>query len=151
MKNIDIDIDMVILENIDIDIDITMYFLENIDIDKEILKKIDIDKKLYRFEFGISNSTNWSHCQYTNQWDTNLEKAVVRAWREVAGKTNMVVQAPKVFHLCHCCTSIFAIACPSSFSYYNLTVATVRMGLWFSSQVRALSFLKNHKVQAFWT
>ena len=53
MKNIDIDIDMVILENIDIDID--MDFLENIEIDKGILQNIDIDKILYRLEFGISN------------------------------------------------------------------------------------------------
>ena len=72
MKNIDIDIaiDMGILENIDIDIAIDMYLLENIDIDidKEISKNIDIDKAilqninidkiLYRFEFGISNSTS---------------------------------------------------------------------------------------------
>ena len=28
-----------------------------LDIDQEILKNIDIDKILYRFEFGISNST----------------------------------------------------------------------------------------------
>ena len=40
---------MVILENIDIDMDIH----ENIDIDKGY---IDIDKILYRFEFGISNN-----------------------------------------------------------------------------------------------
>ena len=57
LKNIDIDIDMVILENIDIDID--MDFLEyidiDIDIDKGILQNIDIDKILYRLEFGISN------------------------------------------------------------------------------------------------
>ena len=44
-KNIDIDIDMVILENIDIDIDI----------DKAILQNIDIDKISNRFKFGISN------------------------------------------------------------------------------------------------
>ena len=55
MKNIDIDIDMVILENIDIDIDIDMDFLEYIDIDKGILQNIDIDKISYRLEFGISN------------------------------------------------------------------------------------------------
>ena len=57
MKNIDIDIDidMVILENIDIDIDIDEEILKNIDIDigKAILQNIDIDKILYRFEFGI--------------------------------------------------------------------------------------------------
>ena len=47
LKNIDIDIDLVILENIDMDI------LENID--KGILQNINIDKILYRFEFGISN------------------------------------------------------------------------------------------------
>ena len=43
------------LENIDIDID--MDFHENIyiDIDKGILQNIDIDKILYRLEFGISN------------------------------------------------------------------------------------------------
>ena len=66
---------MVILENIDVNIAINMYFLENIDIDivKEILKNIDkailqninIDKILYQFEFGISNSTTrgtpWAH------------------------------------------------------------------------------------------
>ena len=47
MKNIDIDIEivMVISENIDI----------AIDIDKGILQNIDIDKILYRLEFGISN------------------------------------------------------------------------------------------------
>ena len=59
MKNIDIDIDMVILENIDIDIDIDMDFLEYIDIDidiaKGILQNINIDKISYRLEFGISN------------------------------------------------------------------------------------------------
>ena len=44
-KDIDIDIDMVILENIDIDIDI----------DKAILQNIDIDKISNRFKFGISN------------------------------------------------------------------------------------------------
>ena len=49
MKNIDIDIDMVILENIDIDID--MDFLEYIDID------IDIDK-------GILQNINQSINQY---------------------------------------------------------------------------------------
>ena len=61
MKNIDIDIDidMVILENIDIEIDIDMVFLENTDIDKGILKNIDIDKMLYRLEFGISNRARW--------------------------------------------------------------------------------------------
>ena len=51
MKNIDIDIDMVILENIDIDMD----FLEYIDIDKGILQSINIAKILYQLEFGISN------------------------------------------------------------------------------------------------
>ena len=56
MKNIDIDIDMVILENIDIDMD----FLENIDIDKGILQNIDIDKISYRLEFGISNRASWN-------------------------------------------------------------------------------------------
>ena len=55
MKNIDIDIDMVILENIDIEIDSDMDFLENIDIDKGILKGIDIDKISYQLEFSISN------------------------------------------------------------------------------------------------
>ena len=51
MKNINIDIDMVILENIDIDID----FLENIDTDMGILQNIDIDRIFYQIEFGISN------------------------------------------------------------------------------------------------
>ena len=41
LKNIDIDIDMVIFENIDIDINKAI--LENIDTDKAILKNIDID------------------------------------------------------------------------------------------------------------
>ena len=41
LKNIDIDIDMVIFENIDIDIDKAN--LKNIDIDKENLVNIDID------------------------------------------------------------------------------------------------------------
>ena len=71
MKNIDIniDIDMVILENIDIDIDMNlletididsdMDFLENIDIDKGICQNIDIDKILYRLEFGILNGANF--------------------------------------------------------------------------------------------
>ena len=45
MKNIDIDIDKEILENIDTDIDI----------EKEILENIDIDKISNRLEFGISN------------------------------------------------------------------------------------------------
>jgi len=48
LKNIDIDIDMAILENIDIDIDI----------DKGILQNIDIDKISYRLGFGISNTPN---------------------------------------------------------------------------------------------
>ena len=45
MKNIDIDIDMAILENID----------------KGILQNIDIDKISYRLGFGISNTptSNW--------------------------------------------------------------------------------------------
>ena len=47
MKNIDIDIDMVILENIDIDID------------KGILQNIDIDKMSYQLEFGISNRARY--------------------------------------------------------------------------------------------
>ena len=51
MKNIDIDIDMVILENIDTDIDI----LKNIDIDKCILQNIDIDNISYQLEYSISN------------------------------------------------------------------------------------------------
>ena len=57
LKNIDINIEMVILENIDIDIDIDMDFLENIDIniDKGILQNIGIDRISYRLEFGISN------------------------------------------------------------------------------------------------
>ena len=63
MKNIDIDIDKAILENIDIDravlenidIDIDKEILENIDIDKEISENIDIDKISNRLEFGISN------------------------------------------------------------------------------------------------
>ena len=68
MKNIDIDIDMVILENIDIDIDIDMDFLEyidiDIDIDKGILQNIDIDKISYRLEFGISNrAILWQSCK----------------------------------------------------------------------------------------
>ena len=33
------------------------------------------------------------------QLHTNLEKAVVGAWGEFAGKTDVVVQAPKIFHL----------------------------------------------------
>ena len=49
LKNIDIDIDMAILENIDIDIDI----------DKGILQNIDIDKISYRLGFGISNTPTW--------------------------------------------------------------------------------------------
>jgi len=49
LKNIDIDIDMAILENIDIDIDI----------DKGILQNIDIDKISYRLGFGISNTPIW--------------------------------------------------------------------------------------------
>ena len=44
---------MAILKNIDIDID--MVILENIDIDKAILQNIDIDKISKRFKFGISN------------------------------------------------------------------------------------------------
>ena len=57
LKNIDIDIDKEIFENIDIDIDIDKEVLENIDIDidKEILENIDIDKISNRLEFGISN------------------------------------------------------------------------------------------------
>ena len=57
---IGIDIDMVILENIDINIDIDMDFLRNIDIniEKGILKNMDIDKVLYRLEFGILNRAN---------------------------------------------------------------------------------------------
>ena len=43
--------------NIDIDINIDKEILKNIDIDKAILQNIDIDKILYRYEFGISNST----------------------------------------------------------------------------------------------
>ena len=61
-KNIDIDIDKKILENINIDIDIDKDILENIDIDididKEILENIDIDKISNRFKFGISNRAN---------------------------------------------------------------------------------------------
>ena len=79
MKNIDINIDMVILENIDIDIDIDMDFLEyiDIDIDKGILKNIDIDKISYRLEFGISNRAtcvrydsclNWIFVDYRYLW-----------------------------------------------------------------------------------
>jgi len=52
LKNIDIDIDMAILENIDIDIDI----------DKGILQNIDIDKISYRLGFGISNTPNYNPC-----------------------------------------------------------------------------------------
>ena len=57
LKNIDIyiNIDMASPENIDIDKDILKNI--DIDIDKGILQNIDIDKILYRFEFGISNST----------------------------------------------------------------------------------------------
>ena len=58
LKNIDIDIDKEIFENIDIDIDIDKEVLENIDIDKENLENIDIDKISNRLEFGISNSTS---------------------------------------------------------------------------------------------
>ena len=60
-KNIGIDIDKEILENVDIDIDtnIDKEILENIDIDididKDILENIDIDKISNRLEFGISN------------------------------------------------------------------------------------------------
>ena len=43
LKNIDIDIDKEIFENIDIDIDIDKESLENIAIDKAILKNIEID------------------------------------------------------------------------------------------------------------
>ena len=68
MKNIDIDIDMVILVNIDIDMD----FLENIDIDKGILKNIDIDKISYRLEFGISNRVSADSLQ------ENIESGPVR-------------------------------------------------------------------------
>ena len=48
---------MDIRENIDMDIceNIDMKFLENIYIKKGLLQNIDIDKILYRFEFGISN------------------------------------------------------------------------------------------------
>ena len=71
MKNIDIDIDMVILENIDIDKEI----LKNIDIDKAILQNIDIDRILYRFEFGISNSTKQrSHIRLNLLAFLNAEK-----------------------------------------------------------------------------
>ena len=56
MKNIDIDINMVILENIDINIDI----LKSIDIDKGILQNIDIIKISYQFEFDISNRARFS-------------------------------------------------------------------------------------------
>ena len=49
LKNIDIDIDKDILENIDI----------VIDIDKEILENIDIDKISNQLEFGISNRATW--------------------------------------------------------------------------------------------
>ena len=77
--DIDVDIDMVILENIDIDI----YFLENIDIDKEILKNIDmdkvilqnidIDKILFRFEFGISNSTTSLGFSFKTNYTSNYK------------------------------------------------------------------------------
>ena len=50
LRNIDIDIDKEILENIDIDIDIDKVKFENIDIDidKKFLRNIDIDKKFLR-------------------------------------------------------------------------------------------------------
>ena len=54
-KNIDIDIDIDILENIDIDKEILENIDIDIDIDKEILENIDIDKILNQLEFGISN------------------------------------------------------------------------------------------------
>ena len=61
MKNIDIDIDMVIFENIDIDIEIDKANLKNIDIDidKEILVNIDIDIDIDKevLEKSISIST----------------------------------------------------------------------------------------------
>ena len=71
LENIDIDIniDKEILENIDIDIDIEKKILENIDIDididKEILQYIDIDKISNRLEFGISNTPSWSRSNST--------------------------------------------------------------------------------------
>ena len=61
--DIDIDIDKDILENIDIDIDIDKEISENIDIDKKILENIDIDKISNRLEFGISNTT-MCQCQW---------------------------------------------------------------------------------------
>ena len=55
LKNIDIDIDIVI--------DIDKEILENIDIDidKEISANINIDKISNRLEFGISNSTRYGY------------------------------------------------------------------------------------------
>ena len=77
-----IDIDMYFLENIDINIDIDKEILKNIDIDinKAILQNIDIDKILYRFVFGISNSTNCArqHCaNYYSPYNT----ALLRQWQ----------------------------------------------------------------------
>ena len=46
---------MVILENIDINMDFFLNTDIDIDINKGILQNIDIDKILYRLEFGISN------------------------------------------------------------------------------------------------
>ena len=51
MKNIDIDIDIGILENIDINIDNDKGILQ-----KGILQNIDIDEISYRLGFGISNT-----------------------------------------------------------------------------------------------
>ena len=60
LKNININIDMVILENINIFINIDMDFLDNIniDIDKGIWQNINIDKISNRLEFGVSNRAN---------------------------------------------------------------------------------------------
>ena len=64
LKNIDIDIDKEIFENIDIDIDIDKEVLENIDIDidKENLVNIDIDididKKVLE-NIDIDKISNW--------------------------------------------------------------------------------------------
>ena len=89
-----IDIDKEILTNIDINIDIYKEILKSIDIDKAILQNIDIDRILYRFEFGISNSTKQrSHIRLNLLAFLNAEKCrycavrPAKVWEELKKPT----------------------------------------------------------------
>ena len=85
-RSIDIEIDLVILENIDIEMDVCENFDINVDFFFENIN-IDIDKTLYKLEFGLGHIAGQATTQNSKPKHRKMQRKITEKYKKFCWKS----------------------------------------------------------------